>query len=84
MPDNQITQAILSELAEPIMSASIGLSEEDMPVYDAFDLKDYYNKQVDLVVSGGNTSLESSTIVDVTGDSPEVLRVGRGDPGVFS
>ncbi len=83
VPDNAITQEILSELAEPIMSASIEILTDDLPVYDAMDLNEHYGNQVDLVVSGGNASLEPSTVVDLTEGSPKVLRVGKGDPEIF-
>jgi tRNA threonylcarbamoyl adenosine modification protein (Sua5/YciO/YrdC/YwlC family) len=79
VPDNTIAQALLEALGEPLMSCTLILPGADLPLSDPLDVADALKKQVDVIVDGGNTSLEPTTLVDFTTDLPEVLREGRGD-----
>ncbi len=79
VPDNPIVQAMLSSLGEPIMSSTLQLPGQDVPVSDADEIEERLGGQIDLIVDGGSTGIEPTTVIDLSGGSVEVLRVGRGD-----
>lgn len=79
MPDNEITLAIVRELGNPLMTSSIFTNEESEEYYTDPELIDEkYGHQVDLVIDGGMGGSIHSTIVDCTGDEPEIVRDGAG------
>ena len=83
VPDNAIAQAIIAELGEPMMSVTLILPGEDLPMLDPYEIADVLSHQVDLVVDGGYCGMEPTSVVDLTGDEPEVLREGAGDTSLF-
>jgi len=83
VPDNHITQALLSELGEPLMSSTLILPGQDLPMTEADEIREVLEHQLDLVIDGGHCDINPSTVVDLTGDQPEVTRVGKGDPTPF-
>lgn len=83
VPDNTIALALLEELNEPLMSSTLILPNEDMPMTDAEDIADVLGKQVDLVIDGGFCGAEPTTVVEFIDDMPEVIRFGLGDASPF-
>lgn len=83
VPDNAVVQAILEEVGEPIMSTTLLLPGEEYPLIDPEEIYERVSKQVDLVVDGGWGEMETTTVVDLEGDSPVILREGKGDPTPF-
>lgn len=83
VPANPIAQALLAGLGEPIMSTSLILPGEELPECDPYEIRQSLEHQLDLVIDGGYGSMEPSTVIDLTGDSPEVIRRGLGDPAPF-
>lgn len=83
VPDNQVTIALLSELKEPIMSSTLILPDDDMPMTDAEDIRDRLEHEVDLIIDGGHCGIEATSVVTLENDDFEVLRVGKGDIDVF-
>ena len=83
VPDNAITQALLGELGEPIMSSTMLLPGADMPMTDAEDVRAALGSELDLIIDGGFCGMEPTTVVNMTGPVPEVTRVGKGDPKPF-
>lgn len=79
VPDHRIALAILEELGEPMMSTTLILPGDDLPISDAYDVKDRLKAQIDLIIDGGACGFEATTVVDLVGDEPEVLRAGKGD-----
>lgn len=79
IPDNNVTLALLEELGEPLMTSTLILPNETMPMTDAEDIRDKLEHQLDLIIDGGHCGIEPTTVVDMTGDVPVVVRVGRGD-----
>lgn len=79
VPDNRIAMALLEDLGEPMMSVTLILPGEDLPLIDPYDIRETLEHQVDLVIDGGYCGMEPTTIVDLAGDSPMVLRVGKGE-----
>lgn len=83
VPDNQITMALLSELNEPLMSSTLILPNDDMPMTDAEDIRERLEHEVDLVIDGGHCGIEATSVVTLQNDVIEVLREGKGDIDVF-
>ena len=79
VPDNAITQALLAEFAEPIMSVTLQLPGDDDPLTDPYDIRTTLEHEVELVIDGGFCGLEPTTVIDLSADSYEVLREGLGD-----
>ncbi len=83
IPDNAIAQALLAELGEPMMSTTLILPGSELPESDPYEIRQLLERQVDLIIDGGYGSLEVTTMVDLEGESPVVLREGLGDPAPF-
>lgn len=84
VPDNNIAQAIVAELNEPLMSVTMILPGDDLPMLDAYEINQAVGHQVDLVVDGGYCGMEPTSVVDLTGEQPLVLREGAGDTSLFA
>ncbi len=80
IPDNAICQALLGELGEPLMSSTLIMPGKELPETDPEDIRDLLEKQVDLIIDGGNCGFEPTTVLvmDDNGEI-EVRREGRGD-----
>jgi len=78
VPDSKATLAIVNELGHPILSTSV-TDENGAVLHDPEDIKALYNNAVDLILDGGILSSEQSTVLDLTGDEPVVVRKGAGD-----
>jgi tRNA threonylcarbamoyl adenosine modification protein (Sua5/YciO/YrdC/YwlC family) len=83
IPDHKIVQSLLEALGEPLMSSTLILPGEDMPMSDPEEIRQVLGKQVDLVIDGGYCGLEPTTIVDLVEGAPIVLRAGKGDTRLF-
>ncbi|HEY0635990.1 MAG TPA: L-threonylcarbamoyladenylate synthase [Gammaproteobacteria bacterium] len=83
IPDNAIAQALLAELGEPLMSTTLILPGSELPESDPYEIRQLLERQVDLIIDGGYGSLEVTTMVDLEGEAPVVLREGLGDPAPF-
>lgn len=83
IPDNKIAQALLTELGEPLMSSTLILPNEDMPLTDPNEIREQLEHQVDLVIDGGHCGIEPTTVIDMTEAVPVVVRTGKGDPSPF-
>jgi len=84
VPDNTIVQALLTELAEPIMSTSLIMPGRTMAEYDPEQIRDALEHQVDLIINGGHLGEHPTTVIDFSNDSIDIIRVGEGDPSPFS
>ena len=83
VPDHPVPQAMLAELGEPIMSSTLILPGDAAPLTDPEEMRARLEHQVELVMDGGPCGVEATTVVDLSGDAPRLLRAGRGDPGPF-
>lgn len=83
LPDHPVVRALLAELAEPLMSTTLLLPGDDVPLTDGREIEKRIGHAVDLILDAGNCGLEPSTIVDLSGDAPVLLRAGKGDPRPF-
>lgn len=84
VPQHVIAQALLAELDGPIMSSTLILAGETDPLTDPEDMRARLERQVDLVIDGGPCGLEPTTVVDLSADTPQVIRSGRGSPAPFT
>jgi tRNA threonylcarbamoyl adenosine modification protein (Sua5/YciO/YrdC/YwlC family) len=83
LPDHVTAQALLQELDQPLMSTTLILPGEDMPMTDPYEIRDVLDHAVDLIIDGGYCGFEPTTVVDMTEDTPLVLRRGKGDATLF-
>jgi tRNA threonylcarbamoyl adenosine modification protein (Sua5/YciO/YrdC/YwlC family) len=83
VPGHAVTQAILQELDEPLLSMTLSLPDEEFALNEAWDIRERLEHLVDLVIDAGPCPAEPTTVVDLTGDSPEILRLGSGDPAAL-
>ena len=83
IPEHRVVQALLTELGEPLLSSTLILPGETEPMTDGWTVKEELDHQVDVVLDSGDAGLEPTTVVDLSGDEPEVIRVGAGDPSRF-
>jgi tRNA threonylcarbamoyl adenosine modification protein (Sua5/YciO/YrdC/YwlC family) len=84
IPDHPITLALLDCLTEPLMSTTLILPGANAPLNHPEAIKDILGNQVDLIIDGGDCGYEPTTVVDLTGDYPVILRHGKGDVTPFS
>lgn len=78
-----IARALVEELGEPLMSVSLIMPGDDEPLIDPYEMRPVLEKRVDLILDGGWGTTEASTVVNLSGEEPEVVRVGCGDPAPF-
>ncbi|WP_430462916.1 L-threonylcarbamoyladenylate synthase [Thalassolituus sp. LLYu03] len=83
VPDNAIAMALLEETGEPLMSSSLILPGEDIPLSDPYEIRERLQHELDLVVDGGHCGFDATTVIDMTDEVPVVLRQGVGDASAF-
>lgn len=79
VPDNVIAQALLEGLDQPLMSSTLILPGEAMPLADPEEIRTRMDSRVDLIIDGGHCGYEPTTVINLAGDVPEVVRRGKGD-----
>ena len=84
VPDHPIVNAMLQSLGEPIMSSTLSLPGDDMPLTDPADIEERIGNQIEMIVDGGTAGIEPTTVVDLSSGAVEVLRAGRGDVSAFT
>lgn len=83
VPENAITHALLDELQQPLLGTTLILPNDVEPLTDAELVRERLEKQIDLVIDGGACSLSPTTVIDMTKEAPELIRLGRGDVALF-
>lgn len=83
VPDHPVALALLEEMGEPLLSSTLMLPEEEWPLNDVERIRNLLEKQVDLVIDGGMVGTDFTTVIDLTGDAPVLLRRGKGDLAPF-
>ena len=83
VPQNTITQALLAELGAPLIGTTLQLPGDDEILSDPEEVRDRLEKLIDLVIDGGAGTLEPTTVIDLTGPEPVLVRQGRGDAAAF-
>ena len=83
IPQHAVTQALLAELGEPLLSSTLLLPDEPDPLTDGWEIKERLDHVVDAVVDSGECGTVPTTVIDFSGGEPEVVRRGAGDPARF-
>lgn len=78
VPDHPVVQALLGALGEPIMSSTLSLPGDDLPLTDVEEIERRIGHEIEIIVSSGPTGIEPTSVVDLSKGSIEVLRKGRG------
>ena len=84
VPDNAIVHGLLAELGEPILSVTFIPKPGAMPLTSALEIMDSFEKVLDFVVDGGDCGVQPTTVVDLETPTPEILRIGKGNPEPFT
>lgn len=79
VPDNVVAQALLEALGEPLMSITLIMPGDDIPLTDPAEIKSLLEGNVDLVIDGGNCGHDPTTVLDLVDSVPVVKRQGKGD-----
>ncbi|GGW15620.1 L-threonylcarbamoyladenylate synthase [Streptomyces capoamus] len=83
IPDHVVTQALLAELGEPLVSSTLLLPDEEEPMTQGWEIKDRLDHVVDAVVDSGDCGTEPTTVVDFSSGEAEIVRRGAGDTDRF-
>lgn len=83
VPEHAVTQALLDELGEPLLSMTLSLPGDDAPLNEAWEIRDRLEHQLDLVIDAGGCANEMTTVIDLSSDPPKLIRKGRGDIASF-
>ncbi|MET8259042.1 L-threonylcarbamoyladenylate synthase [Micromonospora sp. NPDC005553] len=83
VPRHTVTQALLAELAEPLVSSTLVLPGDDEPMTQGWEIKERLDHQLDAVLDAGDCGSEPTSVIDLSGPEPEVLRRGAGDVSRF-
>ncbi|MDB5774472.1 MAG: threonylcarbamoyl-AMP synthase [Herbaspirillum sp.] len=83
VPENRVARALMEELAAPLIGTTLILPGADRALTAAEDIRDMLERQIELIVDSGPCSLEPTTVIDLTGDEPVLIRQGRGSAHAF-
>ena len=78
VPDHPVAQALLAALGEPLLSSTLLLPGDAQPHTDVQEIRGQLEHQVDLILDGGSCGIEPTTVVDLTGPAPVLIRAGKG------
>lgn len=79
VPDHVVTQELLAQFGEPLLATTLIPPGESEPLNDAEEIRERFQKQIQAVVDAGACPMEPTTVVDLSGDEPVLVRQGRGD-----
>jgi tRNA threonylcarbamoyl adenosine modification protein (Sua5/YciO/YrdC/YwlC family) len=80
VPDHRVTQALLTLLGQPLLATTLIAPGEREPINDPHEIQARWQKVLQAIVDAGACPAQPTTVVDLTGDEPQILRLGRGDP----
>lgn len=83
IPDHKVALALLDELGEPISSSTLIMPDQAGPLNDVELIRELLEKKVDLVIDGGAVGADFTTVIDLTGEVPALVRRGKGDVAPF-
>jgi tRNA threonylcarbamoyl adenosine modification protein (Sua5/YciO/YrdC/YwlC family) len=84
VPDHPVVQLLLAELGEPIMSSTLLLPGDELPLTDAREIRERLQHDVDAVLDAGSCGVEPTTVLDLAGEAVSIVRLGRGDATAFA
>jgi tRNA threonylcarbamoyl adenosine modification protein (Sua5/YciO/YrdC/YwlC family) len=83
IPDHRLALALLEELGEPMLTSTLLLPGDEMPLTEGWQIQEQLDDHLQLIVDGGHCGIEPTTVIDLTTDSPELVRAGRGPLALF-
>ena len=83
IPSNPVAQALLKELGEPLLTSTLILPDQKDPLDDPYDIENQLAKRIDVFIDSGFGTLSTTSIVDLSGENPVVVRRGVGDVSAF-
>ncbi len=83
VPDHRVTQALLALLGQPLLATTLIAPGENEPMNDPNEIRERFQKSLQAVVDAGACPMAPTTVVDLTGAAPVLLRIGRGDPAAL-
>ena len=86
IPDHVVVQALLTELGEPLVSTTLLLPDSEdpsVPLTQGWEIKERLDHVLDAVLDSADCGTEPTTVIDLSGDEPEIIRLGAGDPARF-
>jgi tRNA threonylcarbamoyl adenosine modification protein (Sua5/YciO/YrdC/YwlC family) len=83
VPEHVVASALLAELNEPILSTTLILPGQDDPLNDAHEIRDALEHQLDVILDGGVCGIAPTSVIDLSGDAPTLVRRGKGDIASF-
>ena len=84
IPENTIALDLLENVGEPLMTSTLMLPGEDLPMTDPYEINEVLGHQLELVIDGGFCGFAGTTVIDLTQDVPLITRQGAGDASAFS
>jgi tRNA threonylcarbamoyl adenosine modification protein (Sua5/YciO/YrdC/YwlC family) len=78
VPDHPVPQMLLSELGEPLMSSTLLLPGDELPLTDGDQIRERLEHQLDAILDGGHCGIEPTTVVDLAVSPPQLVRAGKG------
>jgi tRNA threonylcarbamoyl adenosine modification protein (Sua5/YciO/YrdC/YwlC family) len=84
IPGHPAAHALLAELDQPMLSSTLTLPGDSMPLSDARDIRERLERQIDLIIDAGPCDTEASTVIDLTTEQPQVVRKGKGSLAPFA
>jgi len=84
IPGHPAAHALLAELDQPMLSTTLTLPGDTMPLSDALEIRERLERQIDLIIDAGPCDTEASTVIDLTTEQPQVLRRGKGSLAPFA
>ncbi|MEC5397163.1 L-threonylcarbamoyladenylate synthase [Uliginosibacterium sp. H1] len=79
VPEHPVLSALMEELGEPLLSSTLLLPDEDLPLTDPQEIRERLERQLELVVDAGHCGAEVTTVVDLTSGAAELVREGQGE-----
>ena len=83
IPEHVVTQALVAELGEPMLSSTLLLPDQEEPMTQGWEIKERLDHQVDAVLDSGECGTEPTTVIDLSAGEPEIVRRGAGDTARF-
>ena len=83
VPDHAVVKDLLRELGEPLISTTLMLPGDDLPLHDMDEIREKLDASVDCIVDSGSCGVEPTTVVDLSDEGPVVVRQGKGDLAIF-
>ena len=83
IPDHPVALALLEELGEPLLTTTLQLPGDEAPLTEGWEIQDRLDDQIELILDAGHCGTEPTTVIDLTGTAPDLVRAGRGPLALF-